>query len=590
MPAYSGSARKLVLGIDIGTTFSGMSFCLLDPGRIPEILPVTRYPAQDHVAGDSKLPSIVYYNRLGIPMAYGAEALQESVVEKAETEGWEKAEWFKLHLRPTTGVISRASIPRLPANKAASDVFGDFLRYLFNCAKLYITDHYPSGNALWIELENTMEFVLTHPNGWDGVQQSKMRSAAIVAGLIPNAREDWERIHFVTEGESSLHFCILNGLATDPLRLGKGVIIVDAGGGTVDISAYRQVMTAKGETFEEIARAQCLFEGSIFVSQRARNHFKGKLQGSKYEDDVAHITECFDKTTKLRFRSTDTWSYIRFGRPMPGQMKLAGNAVAAFFKPSLNAILRAVKNQCDTSDVPVSSVLLVGGFAASEWLYSELKKSMNSQGLEVSRPDSHVNKAVADGAVSFYLEHYVSARVSKHTYGIECITEYISTNAEHRVRSHTSFQDVAGVLVIPKMFSVILNKDTRVSANKEFRQKYTQSQHDRANLRSVTIPILCYQGRDQDPRWTDIEGDKYPVLCMVHADTSQISRTLKPQHGQSGIYYRLEFDVVLSLGLTELKAQIAWIENGVEKRYAHILPIPARILNYFTRGPAELVY
>ncbi|KAJ7157435.1 hypothetical protein C8R46DRAFT_909720 [Mycena filopes] len=448
MPPYSGPARKLILSIDIGTTFSGMSFCLLDPGRTPEILPVTRYPAQTHVVGDSKLPSIIYYNHLGKAMAHGAEALQESVLEQAETEGWEKAEWFKLHLRPAPRAISQMPIPPLPANKTASDVFGDFLRYLFHCAKLYITDHYPNGNVMWTQLEPTMEFVLTHPNGWDGEQQSKMRTAAIAAELIPNTRDNWERIHFVTEGEASLHFCIMKGLATDPLRLGKGVIIVDAGGGTVDISAYHQVMTAKDESFEEIAQAQCLFQGSIFVSQRAGHYLIGKLQGSKYEDDVAHITECFDKTTKLKFRSTDTWSYIHFGRPSDknevlniasGQMKLAGNVVAQFFKPSLNAILQSVKDQCNISDVPVSSVLLVGGFAASEWLYSELKKSMNSQGLEMSRPDSHVNKAVADGAVSLYLDHYVSARVSEHTHGVEIVEEYISTNTDPQYRPGTMY-------------------------------------------------------------------------------------------------------------------------------------------------------
>ncbi|KAJ7652892.1 hypothetical protein B0H17DRAFT_1214867 [Mycena rosella] len=233
-----------------------------------------------------------------------------------------------------------------------------------------------------------------------------------------------ERIHFVTKGEASLHFCIANGLTTDPLR---GVVIVDAGGGTVDISAYRKVTQLKGESFE-IARPECLFKGSIFVSTRAGEHLKDKLQGSKYADDVDHIRECFDKTTKLRFRSTDEWSYIRFGRPRDkdealnisnGQMKLSGAVVAGFFRPSLDAIVLAILNQCSSA-----LSVLVGGFAASEWLYSELKERMNARGLELSRPDSHINKAVADGAVSFYLDHFVSARISKHTDGVECSIIY----------------------------------------------------------------------------------------------------------------------------------------------------------------------
>ncbi|KAF8142990.1 hypothetical protein K438DRAFT_2029807 [Mycena galopus ATCC 62051] len=578
---FSGPARKFVLGVDIGTTYAGMSYCLLEPGRIPDILPVTRFPAQDHVGGDSKVPSLIYYDRSGMVRACGAEALQESVVETAVQERWEKAEWFKLHLRPSTSLsILPLSLPPLPANKSALEVFADFMRYLFHCARLYITDSYPNGGALWIGLEGDMEFVLTHPNGWEGEQQAKMRKAAIMAGLIPDTHKGHHRVRFVTEGEASLHFCIMNGLATDPLRLGNGVVIIDAGGGTVDISAYRKVNTSKGETFEEIARPQCLFAGSIWVSNRAREHLRAKLRGSRYAGDVEHIRECFDKTTKLRFRRTGDMQYIKFGRPgdnnealniSSGQLKLEGEVVATFFKPSLDAILIAMANLSALR--PVSSVLLVGGFGASDWLYSELKSRLRFQGLDVSRPDSHVNKAVADGAVSFYLDHFVSVRVSKHTYGIECVTAYLSEDAEHRSRLKSAVRDAAGDLMLPRMFSPILHKNTPVSEQKEYRESYWKLKNDPSELRAVKIPIMSYRGQHPAPSWTDAEPDQYRVLCMVHADTSKIAKTLPRKLGLGGVYYRLDLKVVLSFGYTEVKAQIAWDDNGVEKR-----------------GPATLVY
>lgn len=52
-----------------------------------------RFPAQDHVGADSKVPSVIYYDRSGMAKACGLEALHESVVEQAEEAGWEKAEW-----------------------------------------------------------------------------------------------------------------------------------------------------------------------------------------------------------------------------------------------------------------------------------------------------------------------------------------------------------------------------------------------------------------------------------------------------------------------------------------------------------------
>ena len=39
---YQGRIRKLVLAFDVGTTYSGVSYCILDPGEIPSIHGVAR--------------------------------------------------------------------------------------------------------------------------------------------------------------------------------------------------------------------------------------------------------------------------------------------------------------------------------------------------------------------------------------------------------------------------------------------------------------------------------------------------------------------------------------------------------------------
>ena len=39
---YSGTSRKLVLALDIGTTFSGAAYTFLDPGEVPQIHSVTK--------------------------------------------------------------------------------------------------------------------------------------------------------------------------------------------------------------------------------------------------------------------------------------------------------------------------------------------------------------------------------------------------------------------------------------------------------------------------------------------------------------------------------------------------------------------
>lgn len=102
-----------------------------------------------------------------------------------------------------------------------------------------------------------------------------MREGAILAGLIPDTDSGRSRIKFVTEGEASLHACIQGGLTDDLLKVwtskvpsysltyaffsqkeGSEFVIVDAGGGTLDISSYR-VVGSSPLMLEEVAAPDC---------------------------------------------------------------------------------------------------------------------------------------------------------------------------------------------------------------------------------------------------------------------------------------------------------------------------------------------
>jgi len=235
---YQGQTRSLVIAIDIGTTFSGVSYAILEPDTIPKIHGVTRFPGQEHVAGNTKIPSVIYYDRHGKMMAAGAEADTVAIQAQAEDDAWIKAElcahspFSTAHSHSPMSQLQTSSSPPhhapqheryaprpLPKRKTAVHVFGDFLAYLYRCTRNFITDTHANGAVLWNQVENDIQFVLSHPNGWEGAQQSKMRRAAIYGGLIPESNEGKARIRFVTEGEASLHACVLNGLAADVLSV-----------------------------------------------------------------------------------------------------------------------------------------------------------------------------------------------------------------------------------------------------------------------------------------------------------------------------------------------------------------------------------
>ena len=44
--------------------------------------------------GDSKIPTIIYYDQKGQVRAVGAEAIREGIEEEAEDGKWFKAEWY----------------------------------------------------------------------------------------------------------------------------------------------------------------------------------------------------------------------------------------------------------------------------------------------------------------------------------------------------------------------------------------------------------------------------------------------------------------------------------------------------------------
>ena len=78
------------------------------------------------------------------------------------------------------------------------------------------------------------------------------------------------------------------------------------------------------------------------------------LQESTFLVDLDNIVECFDKTTKLRFRNSDEPQFIKFGGARDndrdcnirfGQLKLLGSDVAKFFEPSVECIVNAVLDQ-----------------------------------------------------------------------------------------------------------------------------------------------------------------------------------------------------------------------------------------------------
>ncbi|KAH9924777.1 uncharacterized protein B0H18DRAFT_1011158 [Fomitopsis serialis] len=569
---YRGSSRKLVISIDIGTTYSGVAYCVLDPGEIPKVLSVTRFPGQEgeNKSRDVKIPSVLYYDQHDQLRAAGAEATLQSTKEEAYTQEWNDVKWFKLYLRPPS-ILPGAVLPPIDVNKPVINILADFLAYVFQCAKDFISETNPIGKQI-LTSNIPIDFVLSHPNGWLGPQQNNMRRAAILAGLVPDSVEGASRLQFVTEGEASLQFCIATGLGDDVIKKNNYVTIVDCGGGTIDLSTYR-VLGDQPITVEESVVPECLIQGSTMINRRAEELLREKLRLSRFSttDDVDAMMANFDSMTKPTFRDSSTASYIKFGGPRDtderynirrGVLSLSGSEMTSLFKPSVDAIKSAIDAQVSGVNARLVTILLVGGFATSPFLRAELRTHTSRKGLRMFSPEGQTSKAVAEGALWFYLDHRVRARVARHTYGSLYEAWYQPSKSDHFRRRHLAYTFPNGSLVVPSAFAILTRKGISVTETTEFSFPFA-SYSNRLDKHTISADVISYRGDKANPEWKDEEPDMFSTLCTIKA-VPAISSWQKKNDGSIGPYWSQNYNVILLLGLTEMKAQITWLENGVQ--------------------------
>jgi len=113
----------------------------------------------------------------------------------------------------------------------------------------------------------------------------------------------------------------------------------------------------------------------------------------------------------------------------------------------------------------------------------------------------------------------------------------------------------------------------------------------------ASLRVVKYTGTLVSPKWEDVEPgrvfsfpphsvkstqnqkDKFKKLCHVKADISTAPYTSKLNAaGKTG--YQREYDIVLLVGLTELKARIDWIDSVTVRAY-----IPSHVFIHLTPFP-----
>ncbi|KAF8328516.1 uncharacterized protein EI90DRAFT_2974277 [Cantharellus anzutake] len=583
--------HKIILGFDIGTTFSGVSYAYLFPGGPQAVSRVNAWPGQGAYRSESKIPTLVWYDNSKKATAFGAEALSAEMQDEAEDSGWTLAKHFKLHLHPQTMKEKyNLTLDPLPDGVPLSTIYEDLFGYLIKHTQDTFIHRVLDGAHVWKTYIPSADVVIAHPNGWGLREQDFMRRAVVAANIVPES-ESHARIFFVTEGEASVHYCMFHADLVSQLKPNVEFVVCDAGGSTVDTTTYSVSVVRPQLQLREAKPSACIQAGGIFVNKAAEEYFRrvfsnpeASLRPDEIKDFVQHAVDDFEANAKKAFQDKDMTSkgsvdigQSRYTNPTfgvkRGRMMLDGPTIETFFRRAVDQIVDSLKEQM--SGINCKHILLVGGFGENLYLREMLSRVFEIRDTQIVTANDSTAKAVSDGAVIWRATSSVVARACRFQYGSPLNVKYDSKNPLHSGR--LPWKDIDGRSAISGVWGPIVNRGDVLQPDEGFLRVVSRN-YKSPKLGRVSDAIYANTliGRETPYYSIDENGNLVPgfeAVCNISVDLSRLSGLLKKCQGPKGTYWQLTYGIGIEFGGTELQAYLEWTEGGkTHKSPAQIIP------------------
>ncbi|KAM3074312.1 hypothetical protein ACMFMF_006328 [Clarireedia jacksonii] len=235
-----------------------------------------------------------------------------------------------------------------------------------------------------------VEFVLTCPAVWSDAAKNTTLQAAERAGMGSKAD-----IQMISEPEAAAVYT-LKAIQPNHLSAGDNFVVCDAGGGTVDLIAYK-IISLKPLRVEESAVGTGGLCGSAFLNYRFEEHVKSRIGVQRFEEMKLKKGKCWQMG--LRYweefvkRNFNEEEHAEVNVPFPGLpddpdagldcgfLVMTATQIKEIFEPVVKEVCDLVQGQVDgirSKGGIVSGIVLVGGFGQSNYLYTRLKAHFNS--------------------------------------------------------------------------------------------------------------------------------------------------------------------------------------------------------------------
>ncbi|GAA5813084.1 hypothetical protein MFLAVUS_006552 [Mucor flavus] len=532
----------VIISIDFGTTYSGCCYALAD---------TTQWPKSNGFY--AKVPSLVYYrNKNGKLLDWGKGARLLSL--RPDNDGT-LVQYFKLAL------ISQEM--KLPPNKTHVQVIADYLRRFHD----YVYEELLKTFLLKDYRQHQYRYCLTVPAIWSDETKAYMREAAIEAGLIQQD-DPLYRLELISEPEAAAAYCE-NKYNSWNLTDGDIFMIVDAGGGTVDLITYMIEDSTPPRTLREVTRGNGAMCGSAFIDQNMKKLIWSKLLSKDMPSCMFEMMmDTFIERMKPNYRGDENEVYTievpagALPYIPPALLNDDNHMIFTFielrdkvFNPVLKNVIKLVKEQLMQVDQSIEAIFLVGGFGCSEYLYDILKSEFNQVVKEIAMPPRG-ELAVAQGAVYHILRpNLVTSKLLRRTYGVRTRLPF----EEGLDPESSAVITKDGVKRCSTRFDVIAKKGQRISIDQKIKRSYwiEYPKHTEADLYASDSDSIPRQITDRDSVIKLAEFPiKMPLLPNVKAGT------------------RMDVTIEFIFGFTEIK-MIVYLAGTISEHVIESIDIIA---------------
>ncbi|THZ56528.1 actin-like ATPase domain-containing protein [Aureobasidium pullulans] len=554
------SKAQLIVGIDFGTTFSGVAFAFATNTEAKEDI-IVEWPGAG-TATKQKIPTVLYYDQHQQVVGWGADIADALAPTGYPKPGVQKVEWFKLQLMMSGNTyIDPINLPPLPPGKSEIDVAADYLFKLRQAMRNYLQK---TLGEVFTREERNIRYFLTVPAIWNDAGKAATRAAAIQAGFLRDENDN--RLTLVTEPEAAAMFCSKTGLLN--LKIHDAVLIVDCGGGTVDLIAY-EVEEEHPFTVAECTAGSGDSCGSTALNRNFSNILRAKIRKMKLPDGsktagrvYAKCIMDFENRIKADFRNNgQKWAVdVGIEAEFPeagieeGYMTFTNEEILQCFEPVVNRILELVRNQIiaiQAQNRALQNVLVVGGFGSSEYLFQQIKLHVPPQfQSKVVRPMDSVAAIVKGAVTAGITERVVTSRVARRHYLMATLQPFKEGHHPEQYR----VPSLDGKDRCKYTRQIFVQKGQRVKTGEPVKVSFFRQVAPGATLMYEDVLYACDE--DVCPEYTKDPRIKEVVTLTSDLSRKNLEKDFERMDTPQGTFYRVYFDIYLTLDGTEFNAEL----------------------------------